>query len=249
MIVLQFGGLLFDYFPAWLGPALLSIGIVLLSTGVYSTSEMGKTLGAGNIFALLLMGVGSAFSLVPLYFQYPSFIIAVLTVLGRTVEGAAMVRTVQKGVVTIRERELQGGLKGKIIFLILGIAITVILSGVGVTYLILYKSQTSIGYSLQLIRTMIIIGLSVGAVGLRINDVRKAYSWIFYSGFILTIIGTELHNLQVGVEIAIIALGNFGYLLGTVGALYTWHALITGQYNKLIERFGLDYYTMSWIKD
>lgn len=242
-------GLVVDYAPAWLGPALLAVGVVLLLAGSVSISDLGRELGPGHVVAFVIMGAGLALPFGPLYLRYPGVVVLCLSFLGRAIEGVALVRTYQKYVTTVREWELQGGLKGRIFASVVGLCLAIVAVGAGAVYLAFYAEQSSLGRSIQLFRTLVILGTSLAAVGWRVNRVREAYSYLFYAGFVLTVVGTELQNLSLAFEIAVFAAGELSYVVGATVALHIWSLLATDRYDRLQSVTPLSYYTLEWLRE
>lgn len=237
---------LVDFVPAWLGPTLLTVGVVLLLTGVYSTSELYRDLSVGNLIGLFVIGLGATLMVTPLYVRSVELTIAFIAVLGHAVEGVATVRTYQRYVYSIKNLELTGSLTSRIMFGVVGVVLAVTLLSVGVVYLLV--REPSLSYSLAMIRTLVVVGLSVGAVGYSVDRVRSAYSLFFYVGFILTVVGAEIHNLRLAADLAVWVVGQIAFILGGGLALYTWDRLLHGEYQRLTDVFALDYYTKQYLR-
>jgi hypothetical protein len=238
-----------DYAPPWLGPTLLVTGLVLLTAGAFTTSELVYTITRTQWVGILVMGVGLTVVLAPLYVSYPTVVLAVLTVLGRGIEGSAAVRTVQRNVASARGDTVENEAPARRLYRWAGYLLAVVLGGVGVVYLVAVGPANSLVRSIAVVRSFAIVGLTVAAVGWRVSDVQEMFSLVFYAGIVLTAVGTEVHNLAALASLALVVLGEVGYVAGIVLALRAWQLLADEQYQQLTELFALDYYTKQALRE
>jgi hypothetical protein len=242
-------GQLFNYAPPWLGPSLLVVGLVLLTAGTFTTSELVYTITPVQWTGILTMGVGLTVVLAPLYVRYPAGVLAVLTVLGRGIEGTAAVRTLQRHLASVRGEDVDSWEAVRRQYRRVGYVLAVVGSGLALVYLVAVSPVDSLVRSLAVVRSFAIVGLTVAAVGWRVRDVRELFSLVFYAGIVLTAVGTEVHNLATLASLALVVLGEVGYVAGIALALRAWQLLAAEEYQQLTELFVLDYYTKQSVRE
>jgi hypothetical protein len=197
-----------DYVPAWLGPALIAVGLlsVLFTFGVFVTAgrdSQSVTLGG----LVVLSGiVGGGLLIVPLYVRHTSVVAAGMLLAGRWLEGVAATRVLTKairffsgtgsgGLASALRRRLR---RGAIVFGLLLVA-----GWAAIWVLVFGPVALSRTYELTLIWTVLVGVLSFLGLGFKFTSVdSRVYSAVptfvpMVLGLILAVTGAQLYNFQI----------------------------------------------------
>lgn len=197
-----------DYVPAWLGPALLAVGLLCMffsmAWSISRGSDSTSISLSGLLVACVTLGIGLL--LVPLYFEYTYIAAAGLLLAGRWLEGVAATRFLSKivrFVTATNSSSLASTIKRRLrrATIVFGV---VLIAGWGALWvLVLGPVVVSRTYDLTLIWTLSVGILSILGLGFKFASIdSRAYEIApmfvpMVIGVVLAVTGAQLYNFEL----------------------------------------------------
>lgn len=220
-------GVFVDEVPRWLGPTLIFFGIESL-LGIFVSQKLTRlSQHSPKEFqlAIYLAVLGILFStagFTQIVGVTPLFALLLL-VLGRMIEGAAVVRLLRKIEAAIESggnsgqtllERLVSKFLSKLRYRVLTGLVT-LATYTAISYTVLFGPlHRGLRYDIALYWTVMVFTLSIMGLSWKLSDIQDDLGSPLILGLFLCVAGAEVFNFQAVGELATIVLGAIGHLLG-----------------------------------
>lgn len=234
-IVLQISWFI-EYIPRWLGPAMVGVGLFIISIKSFSGQiKMSKSnSGRKQMFPRFAGPVGIGLSASLLYMRFPTHFAALMVLMGHWIKGLGVIRFYQKIYYLFGNKSAPDHFGSGILYYGSLLFVITSIGWVAVLVLILTNNTDTplyrIGVLLTLLTALVaLVGFwqrsqsLAGVEDMENNEMARVFqSQMTLFGLSLSIAGAEITNLQLSTNILIFLIGNVVYSIGFWLSLSIW---------------------------